>query len=241
MEFFLVNLVWILTSTLLSIVGFTVCKKFYSNVKSQEKQEKGQIIQKLLKTYAAVQCIGWPLLNIVVWSLFVNKTRINALGLGFMQAGIVFVRVLWRTLRNYIGFNSFIIALCRYLFIVKDSMILEVGLRKCRNILLSSSVAVPVFLSLVGEATTPIEHGYFCVFVPQSIKTYEFDNNTDPFCSQDVITKVFESPFYAFFWENLPLSINYGMMVLRLILVIVVHSNVFEGIMYLHIYLFYWR
>ena len=241
MEDIFFSLVWFFISLLVSIVGVGLCKKLYTDVKNEEHQEKSKIIQRILKTYALVQCIGWPLLMSTSWLLYINRSHINALGLSYIQAGVMFIRILWRTLRNYIGFNSFIIALSRYLFIVKDDMVLKFGIRRIRHILLSSSMAMPIFLSLVGEATTPIEHAYFCVFVPKSINSYQYNNNTDSFCSQATVTKVFESPLYTFCWNYLPLAINYAIMMLRLILVIMVHSNLMEGIMYLHIFLFCWR
>ena len=41
-----------------------VNKRLYTNIKNEERQEKGKVIQFIIKTYALVQCIGWPCLFI---------------------------------------------------------------------------------------------------------------------------------------------------------------------------------
>ena len=241
MEFSLFSFTWLLILLIFSLTGIVICKTFYNNVKNEERKEKGKVIQTILKTYAIVQSIGWPFLMSMTWLFYFNKSQLNELGMGFMQLSILSLRFLVRLLRNYIGCNSFIIALCRYLFIIKDDMVLKVGIGKIRYILLVSSIAVPMVLSLVSEATTPVEYAYFCVFMPQGNQTLLSNASNGILCSEDFTTKSFESPIYIFFWNSLPPSIRYATWTVRLILMFIVHTNIFEGVMYLHIYVFYWR
>ena len=38
----------------------TVNKTLYKNLSQEKRQEKGKVIQRILKTYALIQCAGWP-------------------------------------------------------------------------------------------------------------------------------------------------------------------------------------
>ena len=225
-----------------SAVGIFICKTFYNNQKQDDTKEKGKIIQRILKTYALVQCIGWPLLMSWAWIFYVNRARFNSFGIRFMQAGITSLRILRGLLRDYIGFNSFIIALCRYTFIVKDDIVIRTGITKIRQIFISCSVSFPILLALVNEATTPIEHTWFCLFVSnQSTQTNHYNDDSGTFCNQDTVIRAFESPINTFFEENLPLSIRYPIYIIHLIMIVIAHSNILEGMMYLHVYIYYFR
>ena len=225
-----------------SVVGIFICKKFYNNQKVDDTKEKAKVIQGILKTYALVQCVGWPLVMSWCWLFYVNRRGFNSFGTGFMQAGITSLRLFRGLLRDYIGFNSFIIALCRYTFIVKDDMVIRTGITKIRQIFISCSVSFPILLALVNEATTPIEHTWFCLFVSnQSTQTNHYNDDSGTFCNQDTVIRAFESPINTFFEENLPLSIRYPIYIIHLIMIVIAHSNILEGMMYLHVYIYYFR
>ena len=226
---------------IISILGIVLCKKFHSSVKDQDRQEQGKIIQTLLKRLTLVQSVGWPILLIGTWVLHINKYRLNTLGVGFVQVGVMSIRDIRILLRNYVGFQSFVIALCRYLFIVKDSLLMKIGVKRLRYIILLSSGVIPICQLLLGEATAPIGHVYFCILVPQDDQLHKNNNTSGMFCNQETITKSFESPFYTFCWENLPLPVNYALLMIRYILFIMGQSNILEGFMYIHIFTFIWR
>ena len=226
---------------IISILGIIICKKVYSSVKDEDRQEKGKIIQALLKRNAFVQGVGWPILLIGTWVFHINKDRLSTLGVGFVQVGVMSIRDIRVLLRNYVGFQSFVIALCRYLFIVKDSLLMKIGVKKLRYIILLISGVVPFCQLLLGEATAPIGHFFFCFFVPQDSHLHQNNNNSGMFCNQETITKTFESPFYTFCWENLPLPVNYTLLMIRYILLFMGQSNILEGFMYIHIFTFIWR
>ena len=59
---------------ILSGVGVILNTKLYKNVKNETRQEKGKVIQRIMKTYAIVQTIAWPC---IVWGnvlLGVNRS-----------------------------------------------------------------------------------------------------------------------------------------------------------------------
>ena len=242
MQYFVLSAVLFLILLIFSIVGIFICTKFYNSQKEGDTKERRKVIQTILKTYALVQCVGWPLLMSWAWVFYVNRPRFNSFGTGFMQAGITSLRFLHRLLRDYIGFNSFIIALCRYTFIFKDDMVIRTGITKIQQIFISSSVSFPLLLALICEATNPIEHLWFCLFVPnQSIQKNNSSDDSITFCNQDTVIRTFESPINTFFEENLPLPFRYPISIIHFIMIVIVHSNILEGIMYLHVYIYYLR
>ena len=242
MQSFVLGAVLLFILLIISVVGIFICKKFYNDQKADDTMQKRKVIQRILKTYALVQCVGWPLMMSWAWVFYVNRTRFNSFGTGFMQAGITSLRLLRGLLRDYIGFNSFIIALCRYTFIIKDEMVIRIGITKIRQIFISCSVSFPILLAVVNEATNPIEHTWFCLFVSnQSIQTNHYNDDRGTFCNQDTVIRTFESPINALFEENLPLSIRYPIYIIHLLMIVIAHSNILEGIMYLHVYIYYFR
>ena len=210
---------------IMSIIGIVIGNKFYSSVKNEDRQEKGKIIQTLLKRHVVVQCVGWPIWMMGTLVFRINKDRISGWGKGFVQVGVMSIRDIGILLRNYVGFQSFVIALCRYLFIVKNSLLLRIGVKRFRYIILSISWVVPIFLLMLAEATVPIGHYYFCFFVPQNSQIHQNNNNGSTFCNQEELTKPFESPFYTFCWENLPLPVNYALLMIRYILLFMFQST----------------
>ena len=55
------------------IIGITIGRKFYQNVQKEDHQERGKVIQRIMKTYAMVQCIMWPVIGILALAFYVNK------------------------------------------------------------------------------------------------------------------------------------------------------------------------
>ena len=241
MDVILLDTALVLLVLIISILGIVIGKKFYSSVKNEDRQERGKIIQTLLKRYVVVQCVGWPIWMIGALVFHINKERLSVLGVGFVQLCVMSIRDTRVLLRNYVGFQSFVIALCRYLFIVKNSLILKIGVKRFRYIILLISFVVPTFQLMLTEASAPIWHVYFCFFVPQDGQLHQNNNNSGIFCNQETLTKSFESPFYTFCWENLPLPINYALPMVRYMLLFIAQSNVLEGFLYVHMYIFFWR
>ena len=73
MQFVAISLAIITFGSLWAIAGIFLGKKLYDNVQKEEHQEKGKIMQKILKTYVLVQCIGYPSMLISAWLLYTNK------------------------------------------------------------------------------------------------------------------------------------------------------------------------
>ena len=230
----------ILFGLLWTIAGMTVCKKLYNKVRNEDHQERGKVIQRIMKTYAIVQLVSWPLVMISAWFLNVNKSILRFVQPFVIRYLIISLRFLYSTFRGYIGFNSLIIAICRYTFVLYDRQVYNIGFKRVAYVYLISSVGIPIFFSFLSEATHPIEDLWICMFMPQDNPTLEEPRNETRgiLCDQNTIQDVIESPIYYLFKDHLPCSVTYGMWICVKIFVVISNFNIIEGFMYAHIFLY---
>ena len=148
MQFVVVSVVLIIVGSLYTIAGIAIGKKFYDNVRKEEHQERGKVIQKIMKTYALVQCIGWPIVMILAWLLYINKFVLTILQHDITRQAMISLRFGYTMFRVYVGFNSLIIAICRYSFIIHEDQVFKFGVNRIRSILQICSVVIPIVLAL---------------------------------------------------------------------------------------------
>ena len=234
----------IILSTLLVVwltAGVIVNKKLYSKVKKEEHQERGKVIQRIMKTYALIQCIVYPALAILGWFLYLNKTVLTIIQPSLVRPVITLSRFTFTLFRKYIGFNSLIIAVCRYSFIFYEDQVFKFGINRIRYIFLTSSVCIPLILGFLNEATIPIETVWYCFFAPRVNETMIGSGDlasTSLFCTKSNIDEITESPIYSLIHEYLSPSLNYAMEVTSKILVSLVFLNIIEGFIYFHTFVY---
>ena len=170
-----------------------------------------------MKTYALLQCVGWPILLIWILLLRINKTVLRFLTPTLERHALAMLRPLFVIFRAYIGFNSLIIAICRYCFIVFDQAISSFGIGKARKVLLFGSFGIPLLLAILREAAFPMAPGWI------SLSTAE---------------NSIQSPLYYLAHSFLPDFVSYGMALLVISLVGIIFLNIGEGLIYLHIYIY---
>ena len=227
-----------IVGSMYSITGIFIGRKLYNNIKNEKHQEKGKVIQRIMKTYALVQCVVTPAMTITAWILYVNKNALNIVQ-QFMTGYIIMTaRFLYVWFRVYIGFNSLIIATCRYCYIVKDSLVSRIGIERTRYIFITTSVAVPALLALSNEATLPLESAWICMFMPNDNNTEEIKNTSDIFCSKDIMVDVSESPIYNVLHNYLSPQMTFCLQIGHKIILFIATSNIIEGILYIHTFLF---
>ena len=61
MYYMAISIFLILFGLLWTIAGMTVCKKLYDKVRNEDHQERGKVIQRIMKTYAMAQLLSWPI------------------------------------------------------------------------------------------------------------------------------------------------------------------------------------
>ena len=238
MHFVAISLALITFGSLWAIAGIVLGKKLYENVQKEEHQETGKIIQKILKTYVLIQCIGYPSLMILAWLLYTNKFVLTIFRPGMTRHAILIIRLVYTLLRIYVGLNSLIIAVCRYSFIVCENQVVKIGINRFRSIILSCSVVVPIMFAFSNEATFPIEISWICLFMPNDKQTIQFDtrNVSNIFCSRHHVPEIAESLIYTVCNEYLPQSFIQGMKIFHAVCVVIICSNILEGFLYCHIF-----
>ena len=222
-------------------LGIVVNKKLYRNVKNEEHLEKGKIIQRIMKTHSLIQIFVWPSLISFGFFLKWNKEILEIIPSPYIGYCIVILRSFNTLNACFGGFNSLIIAISRYVCIVHQQTVESLGVKRVRNLLITSSVGVPVFLAMLTESLIPVEDIWGALFLPQY--TYSFDRvgYNESFINQNASQHVPQSPLYIITSTYLPSSITYGLEVAWLIIIIFIHSNLLEGIIYMHTYIYYNR
>ena len=184
--------------SLWATAGIIIGRKFYKNVQKEHHQEKGKVIQRIMKTFAIVQCTVWPIVMILAWLLYVNKSLFDRIDHNWIRHTISSSRFFYTWFRGYIGYNSLIIALCRYSFIVHENLVIKAGFKRIRYFYLGSSIVIPILLALFTELLIPIELAWICLFMPQSNQTDHDSNDVGLFCTKNT-TSSMDNDFYCIF------------------------------------------
>ena len=192
-----------------------------------------------------VQCVGWPIFMIVAWTLYVNKNVFSIAQPFMVRYVIITGRFLFTMFRVYIGFNSMIISMCRYTFIVYDNCVCKIGIQRMKYVFICTSVVLPILIAFFNEATHPIEIAWICMFMPQeNLKNPQGNNRNDSqgiFCAKDIMEDITESPIYNVLHEQLSAPFVYGLQIFTKALLITITSNILEGFMYSHTFIYITR
>ena len=228
----------------LSMITLGVCvnRKLYGNVKNEEHLEKGKIIQRIMKTHSMVQCFAWPCLITFAFLLKLNKhlnlEMVDSSCLGY----IIIIQRFFNNLNGfYGGFNSLIMAISRYVCIIYQDAVERYGVRKLRKVLIGSSIGVPVFLAITTEALTPVEDVWGSLFMPNYTNPYDLSKTNYTALYDDMVFKMPHSPLYQITNMYLPSEVQAGLKLFWKVSLVLIHLNILEGIMYLHVYIYYYR
>ena len=222
-------------------LGIIVNKKLYQNVKNEEHLEKGKIIQRILKTHSLLQMFCWPFIISIAFFLKWNKEILDIIPSESVGYCIVILRSLNTLYACFGGFNSLIIAISRYTCVVYQEVVEGIGVKRVRNLLISSSVGVPIFFAVLNESLIPVEDIWGALFLPRY--TYSFDRvgYNESIVNATATLDLPQSPVFLIAHAYLPSSVIHGLKFIWLIILVSVHSNLLEGIIYLHTYIYYNR
>ena len=222
-------------------LGILVNKKLYQNVKNEEHLEKGKIIQRIMKTHSLTQCITWPILISTAFFMKMNKNILEI----FSPVYVGYIITVGRSVNTlnscYCGFNSLIIAISRYSCIVYDVTVEKIGVKRMRRLLISSSIGIPIVISILNEALIPVEEVWTALFMPNYRYSYDKNSNINATAIDNTNEHVAQSPFFLVADSCLPTSIKSGLIVVRFIMLFLIHSNILEGIMYFHTFVYSFR
>ena len=223
--------IYLITCVFVIPLVIFVNKRLYSNISNEEHLEKGKVIQYLVKTYALVQCVGWPIIVLAygvikLISHFSQSLPINSL--------VSIFRFLYTLLRDYVQFHSLIVAITRYTFIVYDSSATRFGINRLRKIFIALSIGIPIFSSALYEVSTPLEKTYINWFYNKEW-TYNFKNDSAE-QNVDYSDLELESAFFVLFHKFFSSSVANIVISVGHVLFSIMYTNLVEGCIYTHIF-----
>ena len=220
----------------LMVLGVIVNKRLYQNVKNEEHLEKGKVIQRILKTFAWVQCYGWPSIICLAFALKLNAEVLDLIPTLVLHRCIKVLRAMYTMINNYVGFNSLIIAITRYFFIVHEVVAERIGIKLLRSLFVAFSIGIPMITSMINESINPVEEAWSSIFVPNYNPSQERNGENN---ATIIITSI--SPLLHIPDRYVPSFAKFGMQIFWFIMLVSTYSNILEGVMYLRIYIYYFR
>lgn len=216
--------------------------KLYRNTKRETHQENGKVVQSIIKHYSIVQLISWPFMTLYIVVLYIGNDKLEIIPEPIAISLIHILRFFYGSIRDYLSFNSLIIAVTRYTFLVFAARIESVGIKRLRTFFIYSSFLVPICNACLYVITQPIEQYWISILPTKS----SISNDTSTNISYHPFTKVnmnerYESTIYLWINQNLPASFIQIMSNTVAIVLIIIYSNVIEGFLYAHAILLYRR
>ena len=212
-------------------IGVVVNYKLFDSNRNETHATSGKALQWIVKTWALIQAIGWPIL-VFIWILFFEIVRIygsllNPCIIINTTHILVFAFLFFRL---YLSLNSLILAIGRYAFVVQDDRIMKFGKEKMGKILIWSSFIIPLATSILALSVATLEYkGWFAEF-----KIYDDLCSATDIDSQKSNTtdQNYRSPIFKLAHASLSSSTTYGMYVVLIVTSIILYSNITEGIVY---------
>ena len=219
-------------------IGLIIGRKLYQNIKKEELHEKGQALQRIMKTYIVIQSLAWPLtLSLMaVVPIIAYTTQLTGKNSALevlVRVLISITRFLYVLILSYVGFNSLIVAICRYIFIVVVQHNDSFTIKKIRTWVISASIVIPVMVTALHEATIPLNK-----HMVEEILGYMVAPENPSYPIQNITIIVHQSPIFTIFDEYFPPTIKFAFHIAGTAMKLAIFSNVLEGCIYLHIYIY---
>ena len=216
--------------------GIQIHKTLFQNIKNEEHLEKGKIVQQIMKNYSVVQCFLWPL-SLIISSPFLDMKIFNEIPQTEKFYLVQTSRFISTFLRNFAGFHSLIIAICRYVFIVFTAHADKIGIKTLRIFFISCSIQIPLLLAICEFLFFPAKD-WIALF---RFSNDSFENVTiqDSSLVHESINSDFdENVVYRTILNYVPqLQISVMRYAVH-ITAILIYSNIIEGLIYGHIFIF---
>ena len=218
-------------------IGIGIGCKVYRKVNEEEFKDKGKVIQRIIKTYALVQCVSWPLVLV----LFGVKSAVirSAFLVNHPSKTATFIHIsnfIVKLTLMYVGFNSLIIAICRYIFMMIVTHNDAGTIKKIRKIIVAASVTLPVILTMLNEAFVPMSE-YKIHLMPHQVEEMETKMSTGPLCILQNTTLIIRQSLVSdAINEFVPQLFLQPLKDAVCIINFAVCSNIFEAVFYTHIF-----
>ena len=231
------NSLYVAILSLLMLIGCAINYKLFDNVRKENHGESGKVLQWIMKTYALIQAITWPGL-FVVWIIIFETVEAygDLLNPCLVIYSIHLLIFSFLLLRIYVGLNSLVLAVGRYIYVVHHLRIFTFGIRKIGNILIWSNFVIPLVVAILISAVMRFNYnGWMAEFQMYDHACYLPDiedlrsNSSGGF---------YRLPIYDLANLYLPSSVTDGMYVVAILTAFILCSNVTEAVIYVKCILF---
>ena len=218
-------------------IGIMINYKLYENIRKETPGEKGKVFQQIMKRYAKVQVFGWTF--IWIWLTALQSTiiykvdylippciKVYAMHIGMFSFYLV---------RSYVGFNSLILAIGRYIFVVLDGRVMNWGIEKVSRVLILLSSLVPFFTAILTSSVLTLQYTSWLAPIR------EYEEQCYRFTTQHETRNNFRSPLYDLAHSIFPSWITDCFFILFVICLTLIYTNVAEGFIYTKAALFIFR
>jgi hypothetical protein len=232
-------IIYILFCVVVLPLGVVVNRKLYKKIKNEEHKEKGKVVQYILIHYLWFQCIIWPALAAFLGVFRLYNVVFKTIKGSWARSIIASFRFVYGFNRDYVSFNSLIIATARYVVLTFERQAESFGVKRLKTVLVTSSIGVPIISSILYELTQPTEQVYISFFSYNISFAKEDNSNTS--LNASFRSNLYDSPVYVSFNSNVPRAVVDVLRILSDIMHIVLYSNVIEGCIYTHLFIVYIR
>ena len=231
---------YIVLCLLITSTGILIGHNVYHNINDEEFRQKGKVIQRILKNYCMVQCISWPLtlvlfgvVSVIIRSSFIiNHPSVTVSSIHVAELIIKFTFL-------YAGFNSFIIGLCRYIFIIIVTHDEANTINIIRKLIVAASIVVPTTLTILDVAFMPLREKEIHLMPHQVVmmETLALSNNDYLYSVIHNTTLIIPgSPVYTLARDFIPQFFLYPIKCFVELMTFAACSNIIEGGFYMHIF-----
>ena len=226
---------YLITLVIVMPLSVWINNMLYTNISKEEHQDKGKVVQYIMKQFAQVQRVSWPLITSAVGLYYFCFNVLDLIPDKFARYISNTIRFVYDLNRDYVSFNSLIIATIRFSFIVLGRKAETFGIARLRKLFISCSIGIPIFNNFLYEATQPIEQVWITIFHKKT--TYSTPNmNT---VANINMTLSYDSDIFVLVTRYLPPQLRYALVVMEDIMMVILYSNFLEGLMYAYtIYVF---
>ena len=231
--------------SLVMICGIIVNKNLYDTIKKQITGERGKVFQQIMKSYAVIQSIGWPFITFWMIAIGILIQNYGQLFPACVYVNCVHIGVfVYMFVRTYVGFNSLVLTIGRFVFVVHDAQVMKWGVETVANMLRRSSFIIPFLMAVLSNSVTTLEYnGWLSPIQDYQSACYhstdEHSWNSD--VTNGTANNLFKSPLYQIVHSNFPIWLTSGMYVLNIVLAVILLSNLCEGIIYARCAIFVFR
>ena len=209
-------------------ISIYINKKLYTNIKNEEHRDKGRIVQSIMKQFSLVQCVSWPLITLAVGLYYLCNNILDLVPESYARYLSNTIRFVYNLNRDYVSFNSLIIATIRFTFIVIGRKAESIGIARLRILFISCSIGIPIVNNFLYEATQPFEQVWITIFHNKSNYSVEKIKNV----TESYKNHSFDSLIFILTNQYLPTQLTFALKLMEDIMMIILYSNLLEGLMY---------